>query len=70
MISNTITKCRLCEATEFDIILELGDQPPANSLRKKITEPLIAKGEVTPEHLAQAQELGQTVACGLSMGIF
>lgn len=37
---------------------------------KKITAPLIAKGEVTKDHLALAEELGQTMACGLAMGIF
>ena len=40
MISTTITKCRLCDAADLHTILELGDQPPANSLRKKITETL------------------------------
>ena len=40
MISKTITKCRLCGAADLRMILELGDQPPANSLRKKITETL------------------------------
>ena len=40
MISTTITKCRLCDAADLRTILELGDQPPANSLRKKITETL------------------------------
>ena len=40
MISKTITKCRLCDATDLHTILELGDQPPANSLRKKISETL------------------------------
>ena len=37
MISKTITKCRLCDATDLHTILELGDQPPANSLRKKVS---------------------------------
>jgi SAM-dependent methyltransferase len=40
MISKTITKCRLCDATDLHTILELGDQPPANSLRKKVSETL------------------------------
>ena len=40
MISKTITKCRLCDATNLHTILELGDQPPANSLRKKVSETL------------------------------
>ena len=38
MISKTITKCRLCNAKNLHTILELGDQPPANSLRKKVSE--------------------------------
>jgi SAM-dependent methyltransferase len=33
MISESITNCRLCGETELDVILDLGDQPPANSLR-------------------------------------
>ncbi len=37
---------------------------------KKVIEPLIARGEVTPEHLEQAKELGQTMACGLAFGIY
>lgn len=37
---------------------------------KKVLEPLIVKGEITAEHLVQAEELGQTLACGLSMGVF
>ncbi|NHO65219.1 flavodoxin family protein [Aestuariicella hydrocarbonica] len=37
---------------------------------KKVLEPLIARGEITAEHLASAEELGQTLACGLSMGVF
>jgi len=40
MISKTITKCRLCDATDLHTILELGDQPPANSLRKQVSETL------------------------------
>jgi len=40
MISKKISKCRLCDATDLHVILELGDQPPANSLRKKISETL------------------------------
>lgn len=37
---------------------------------KKILEPLIARGEVTDAHLQAAEELGQTVACGLAFGIY
>ena len=34
------------------------------------TEPLILRGEVTPEHLRAAQEMGQGFAAGVAMGIF
>ncbi len=34
------------------------------------TEPLILRGEVGPDHLTQARELGQAFAAGLDMGIF
>lgn len=37
---------------------------------KKVMEPLIARGEITDDHLAAAEEFGQTLACGLSMGVF
>jgi len=37
---------------------------------KKVMEPLIARGKITPEHLDQAREMGQTMACGLSFGIY
>ncbi len=37
---------------------------------KKALEPLVVRGEITPEALAEAEELGQTLACGLSMGVF
>ena len=40
MISKTITECRLCSSNDLQTILELGDQPPANSLRKKLSETL------------------------------
>ena len=33
MISNPITCCRLCGSTDLDLLLDLGAQPPANSLR-------------------------------------
>ena len=38
MISKAILKCRLCGSQELQNILELGDQPPANSLRKSLSE--------------------------------
>jgi multimeric flavodoxin WrbA len=37
---------------------------------RAVTEPLIAKGEITPEHLEKARELGQTLASGLAFSIF
>lgn len=33
-------------------------------------EPLILRGEVTPQHLQASEELGQAFAAGLAMGIF
>lgn len=36
----------------------------------KVAEPLIVKGESTPESRAQCRELGLTLAAGLDMGIF
>ena len=40
MISKPILKCRLCGNKEIYTILELGDQPPANSLRELFSEEL------------------------------
>ena len=40
MISKSIFKCRLCGSKELQNILELGDQPPANSLRKSLYDTL------------------------------
>ncbi len=37
---------------------------------KKIAPALIAKGAVSHDHLRQAEELGQSMAAGLAMGIF
>ena len=37
---------------------------------RKISEPLIAKGDITPEHLQQCEEFGLAMAAGLSIGIF
>jgi len=37
MISKAISKCRLCGSKELEMILELGDQPPANSLRESLS---------------------------------
>lgn len=37
---------------------------------KKVMDPLVAKGEITDEHVSAAQEFGQTLACGLALGVF
>ncbi len=37
---------------------------------KKIAEPVIARGELTEEHLQACHELGLTLAAGLAYGIF
>ncbi|MBT5577691.1 MAG: flavodoxin family protein [Porticoccaceae bacterium] len=37
---------------------------------RKISEPLIATGEITDNHLLQAQEFGLAMAAGLTLGIF
>ncbi|NIQ25899.1 MAG: flavodoxin family protein, partial [Gammaproteobacteria bacterium] len=35
---------------------------------RKIQEPLIARGELTAEHLERCQELGKAIAAGLEIG--
>ena len=37
---------------------------------RKVAEPVICRGAVTTEHLAQCEELGLTLAAGLAFGIF
>jgi multimeric flavodoxin WrbA len=37
---------------------------------RKIADPLIANGEISPEHIDQAQDFGQAMAAGLALGIF
>lgn len=37
---------------------------------KCVAEPLIVKGEVSPETLQQCRDLGQAMAAGLSLGIY
>lgn len=37
---------------------------------RRVAEPLIAKGEVSQQHLQQCRELGLSMAAGLVMGIF
>ena len=66
-ISTPLTRCRLCGGNNLDLILDLGAQPPANSLRarREDTLPVVALAicrcrdcttvqlneTVTPEHL-------------------
>ncbi len=40
VISTPLTHCRLCDGRDFDLILDLGAQPPANSLRTRREDPL------------------------------
>jgi NAD(P)H-dependent FMN reductase len=37
---------------------------------RAVAEPLIVRGEVTDADLARCEELGETIAAGLSLGIF
>jgi multimeric flavodoxin WrbA len=37
---------------------------------KKIYEPIVKKGEITPETLDACREMGQTIAAGCSAGIY
>ena len=37
---------------------------------RKISEPLIAKGDINEQHLKQCEEFGLSMAAGLSIGIF
>jgi multimeric flavodoxin WrbA len=37
---------------------------------REVQDPLIAQGPVTDQHLAQAEELGMTLAAGLDAGIY
>jgi SAM-dependent methyltransferase len=41
-ISQTLRACRICGSASIENILDLGAQPPANSLRKSLSEPLQA----------------------------
>ncbi len=42
MLSETIHACRICDSGELTEVLDLGVQPPANSLRRDRAEPLPA----------------------------
>jgi hypothetical protein len=37
---------------------------------RQVAEPVICRGTVTAEHLAQCEELGMLLAAGLASGIF
>lgn len=37
---------------------------------KKVAEPIVVRGEVTPEAVQRCFELGQTMAAGIDMGLF
>ncbi len=37
---------------------------------RKVAEPIICQGEITPDHLAACEELGLTLAAGIGMGIY
>ncbi len=37
---------------------------------RKVAEPVICRGAVTPEYLAQCEELGLTLAAGLAFGLY
>ncbi|OUU51932.1 MAG: hypothetical protein CBC25_04410 [Pelagibacteraceae bacterium TMED65] len=37
-IYETVTECRICKSKNFEIVLDLGNQPPANSLYEKDSE--------------------------------
>src|SRR5262245_36467317 len=41
-LSETIARCRVCDATSIEEIIDLGSQPPANSLRRDKGEKLTA----------------------------
>jgi len=40
VISKKIDECRICKSSDLKEILDLGSQPPANSLRNTLTDPL------------------------------
>ena len=42
----------------------------ARERMKKVQEPILALKEVTPEVLAQCEELGAALAAGLALGIY
>jgi flavorubredoxin len=37
---------------------------------REVAEPIIVRGEITEQHLTRCEELGLTLAAGLSLGIF
>ena len=53
-VSTPITACRVCASTRLDPLLDLGTQPPANSLRKDAADPL----PTVPLKLCRCTECG------------
>lgn len=53
-VSKPIAACRVCGSKKIDALLDLGAQPPANSLRKTATDPLPA----VPLQLCRCAECG------------
>lgn len=53
-VFSTITACRSCGSGRLDPLLDLGTQPPANSLRREASEPLPA----VPLRLGRCAECG------------
>lgn len=63
MISKPISSCRICGSIDLDLILDLGTQPPANSLRTNVGQVL----EAIPLAICRCQncttvQLTETVA--------
>ena len=52
--SEKLQSCRMCGSTKIEVILDLGAQPPANSLRKKKEEAL----QVVPLILCRCENCG------------
>lgn len=53
-VSTPLASCRVCGAASLELLLDLGTQPPANSLRKHVTDPLPA----VPLRLCRCNECG------------
>jgi multimeric flavodoxin WrbA len=37
---------------------------------KSVVEPIIVRGDITDQHIAQCEELGATIAAGIAFGVF